>query len=368
MPEGKFVAPGQVFRNPELARTYRLIAEGGRDAFYRGEIARRIVEFSQKHGGFFSLKDFADHHGAWVDPVSTNYRGYQVWELPPNGQGLAALEMLNILEGFEIAALGHNSAEYLHLFIEAKKLAFADRARYYADPDFYKVPLEVLLSKDYAAERRKLIDPRKARIDDPPGDVPESHDTIYLTTADKDGNLVSLIQSNSFGFGSGYVPDGLGFALQNRGAMFNLDPRHPNGLVPHKRPFHTIIPSFVTREGKPWLSFGVMGGPMQPQGHVQVLVNLIDFGMDLQEAVDAPRVQHFGSSEPWGVKMEQGGYVAYEIGIDPAVIAQLEKMGHRTHPQGHLAFFGGCQAIMCADQGVYHGASDPRRAGCAFGY
>ncbi|MFH1070477.1 MAG: gamma-glutamyltransferase, partial [Candidatus Glassbacteria bacterium] len=234
--------------------------------------------------------------------------------------------------------------------------------------DFYKVPLEALLSKEYAAERRKLIDPVKARADDPPGDVPESHDTIYLTAADKDGNLVSLIQSNSFGFGSGYVPDGLGFVLQNRGAMFNLDPKHPNSLVPHKRPFHTIIPSFVTRDGKPWLSFGVMGGPMQPQGHVQVLVNLIDFGMDLQEAGDAPRVQHFGSSEPWGVKMEQGGYVAYEIGIDPAVIARLEKMGHRTHPQGHLTFFGGYQAILRDGQGVYHGASDPRRAGCAFGY
>jgi gamma-glutamyltranspeptidase/glutathione hydrolase len=344
------------------------LAQNGAKAFYSGEIAERIVAFSRKHGGYLSLRDFAEHRGDWVEPVSTDYRGYRVWELPPNGQGIAALQMLNILEGYDLASLGHNSAAYLHLLLEAKKLAYADRARFYADPDYYDVPLEHLLSKEYAAERRKLIDLSRASHNDPPGHLPEQGDTIYLSASDKDGNMVSFIQSNSWGFGSGWVPDGLGFVLQNRGAMFNLDPEHPNALQPHKRPFHTIIPAFVTRQGKPWLSFGVMGGAMQPQGHVQVLVNVIDFGMDIQEAGDAPRVRHMGSSQPWGEKMERGGLVAYELGIDPATIRDLEQMGHRTHAQGTRQFFGGYQAVMRDSRGNYHGASDSRRAGCAFGY
>ena len=368
MRDGKVVANGELFRNPGLAHTYRLLAEGGRDAYYKGEIARTIVDYSNKTGGLFSLRDFADHHGEWVEPVSTDYRGYRVWELPPNGQGIAVLQMLNILEGYDLASLGHNSAEYLHLFLEAKKLAFADRARFYTDPDFYKVPVDWLVSKEYAASRRQLIDPTKASMTDAHGEPPHHGDTIYLSVADKDGNMLSFIQSNYFGFGSGYVPTGLGFVLQNRGALFALDESHPNRLEPHRRPFHTIIPAFVTRDGQPWLSFGVMGGDTQPQGQVQGLCNLIDFGMDLQEAGDAPRVRHIGSSQPTGTRMEQGGLVCYEIGIDPEVIRKLEQLGHRTHPQGRLQFFGGYQAIMRGEEGVYHGASDPRRAGCAFGY
>jgi gamma-glutamyltranspeptidase/glutathione hydrolase len=368
MTNGRFPENGSFFKNQALADTYRMIAEGGRDAFYKGQIAKRIVEFSRQHNGFLSMKDFADQHGQWVDPVSVEYRGYQVWELPPNGQGIAALQMLNILEGYDVASMGFNSAEYLHVLIEAKKLAFADRARYYADPDFANIPLQRLLSKEYAAERRKLIRPDRVLMTDPPGEMPEEHDTIYMAVADKDGNMVSLIQSNSWAFGSGWVPDHLGFVLQNRGAMFNLDPKHPNRLEPHKRPFHTIIPSFVTRNGRPWLSFGVMGGNMQPQGHVQVLVNMIDFGMDIQEAGDAPRIRHMGSSQPWGERMEQGGSVAYEVGVGPEVIRQLEHLGHRTNPLGTQQFFGGYQAILNDGEGNWHGASDPRRAGCAFGY
>ena len=366
--DGKVPVDGDLFRNPNLARTYRLIAEGGRDAYYKGEIARKIVAYSQRGGGFFSLRDFAEHQGEWVEPVSTSYRGYEVWELPPNGQGIAALEMLNILEGYDIAALGHNSAEYLHLFLEAKKLAYADRARFYADPDFYKTPVKWLISKEYAARQRKLIDPDHARlVDAPPEPLPKG-DTIYMTVADKDRNMISFIQSNYNAYGSGYVPDDLGFALQNRGALFALDPGHPNRLEPHKRPFHTIIPAFVTRQGKPWLSFGVMGGDMQPQGHVQVLCNLIDFGMDLQEAGDAPRVHHLGTSEPTGTKMTGGGDVALETGIDPEVQRSLVLKGHHLISP-YTTSFGGYQAILLdPENNMLFGASDPRKAGCAFGY
>jgi len=368
LPQGKPLEPGAVFRNPGLAWCYRQIAEKGRDAYYKGAIAERIVKFSEKTGGFFSMKDFADHQGRWVEPVSTGYRGYDVWELPPNGQGTAVLQMLNILEGYDLASLGHNSAEYLHLLIEAKKLAFADRARFYADPDFVKVPLKWLISKEYAALRRALIDPEKARMDDPPGEPPEHGETIYMTVADKDRNMVSFIQSIYWGWGSGYVPEGLGFCLQNRGASFALNADHANSLQPHKRPFHTIIPGFVTRNGKPWLSFGVMGGPMQPQGQVQVLCNIIDFGMNLQEAGDAPRFRHFGSSQPDGTKMVEGGTVGFEIGIDREVVRRLTAKGHRIHPSLQI-FCGGYQAIMLdPESGMLHGASDPRREGCAFGY
>jgi len=369
MRDGQPYANGDLFRNPVLAATYRKIAKSGRDAFYKGEIARELVDFSRAKGGLLSMKDLEDHRGEWVEPVSVNYRGYDVWELPPNGQGIATLQMLKILEGFDIASLGHNSPEYLHLLVEAKKLAFADRARFYTDMDFYDVPVAGLISEEYAAGRRKLIDLHRAATDDPCGEPPGHGDTIYLTVADKDHNMVSFIQSNYWGFGSGYVPAKLGFALQNRGALFAMDSGHPNRLEPHKRPFHTIIPSFVTRGGKPWLSFGVMGGDMQPQGQVQVLVNMIDFGMDIQQAGDAPRIRHSGSSQPTGAVMVGGGLLACEIGIAPSVVRQLQRLGHSIHPDGYNNFFGGYQAIMLdSGHGMYHGASDPRRAGCAFGY
>ncbi|MFC1537652.1 gamma-glutamyltransferase [Gemmatimonadota bacterium] len=368
LPEGKPLKPGAVFINPGLAWCFRQIAENGRDAFYKGSITERIVKYSEKVGGFFSMKDFAEHEGEWVTPVSTNYRGYDVWELPPNGQGIAVLQMLNILEGHNLASLGHNSAEYLHLLIEAKKLAFADRARFYADPDFYKTPLDWLISKEYGAQRRSLINPDKARMDDPPGEPPEHGETIYMSVADKDRNMVSFIQSIYWGWGSGYVPENLGFCLQNRGASFALDPEHANSLQPNKRPFHTIIPGFVTENGEPWLCFGVMGGPMQPQGQVQVLCNIIDFGMNIQEAGDAPRFRHFGSSQPDGTKMVQGGTVGFELGIDREVVRKLTSKGHSIHPSLQI-FCGGYQAIMLDPvSGMLHGASDPRREGCAFGY
>ena len=359
---------GDIFRNTDLSRCYRMIAAKGRDALYRGDIAQKIVEYSKQQGGFFSMRDFEDHRGEWTNPVSTNYRGYDIWELPPNGQGIAALQMLNLLEDYNLAALGHNSGEYLHLLIEAKKLAFADRARYYSDMDFFRTPVEKLISKEYSAERRALINPDRAAQNDLPGEIPEGGNTVYLVVADKDHNMISFIQSISWIYGSGHVPEGLGFCLQNRGEMFCLDPEHPNHLSPHRRPFHTIIPAFVTHQGKPWLAFGVMGGAMQPQGHVQVLCNLIDFGMNLQEAGDAPRFRHEGSSEPTGRKMESGGTVSLEVGISPDAERILVGKGHRlTPPYG--TFFGGYQAIMLdPETGMYLGASDPRRAGCAYGY
>ncbi len=368
MPEGRVLEDGDIFRNTDLSRCYRMIAAKGRDAFYRGDIAQKIVEYSKQQGGFFSMRDFEDHRGEWTNPVSTNYRGYDIWELPPNGQGIAALQMLNLLEDYNLAALGHNSGEYLHLLIEAKKLAFADRARYYSDMDFFRTPVEKLISKEYSAERRALINPARAAQNDLPGEVPEGGNTVYLVVADKDHNMISFIQSISWIYGSGHVPEGLGFCLQNRGEMFCLDPEHPNHLSPHRRPFHTIIPAFVTHQGKPWLAFGVMGGAMQPQGHVQVLCNLIDFGMNLQEAGDAPRFRHEGSSEPTGRKMESGGTVSLEVGISPDAERILVGKGHRlTPPYG--TFFGGYQAIMLdPETGMYLGASDPRRAGCAYGY
>jgi gamma-glutamyltranspeptidase/glutathione hydrolase len=368
LPRGRKIRDGEMFRNPNLARTYRLIGEQGRDAFYEGGIARAIVAYSNRTGGFFSMKDLRDHASEWVDPVSTNYRGYEVWELPPNGQGIAVLQMLNILEGYDLKAMGHNSASYLHLLIEAKKLAFADRARFYADMDFSDVPLGGLISKKYAAERRALIKMDKAAMDDPHGSPPEHGETVYLTVTDKDRNMVSFIQSVYWVWGSGFVPGDLGFVLQNRGALFALDDGHPNRFEPHKRPFHTIIPAFVTRKGEPWFCFGVMGGAMQPQGQVQVLCNIIDFGMNIQEAGDAPRFRHMGSSQPTGVKMKGGGRVALEFGIDPDVQHKLHQKGHKlVSPLG--VFFGGYQGILLhPESGMLLGASDPRRDGCAFGY
>jgi len=367
MPGGKAPQFGDVFRNPDLARTFEIIAGGGAEAFYLGGIAERIVRFSQEQGGFFSMRDFAAHEIEWTDPVSAGYRGYDVWELPPNGQGIAALQMLNLLEHFDVASLGPDSAERLHLFIEAKKLAYEDRAVYYADMKFSDVPLEWLISKEYAAERAKLIDPKRAAQNVRPGEPADESDTIYLTAADSEGNMVSLIQSIYHGWGSHYAPAGLGFCLQNRGQGFSLDPNHRNRLEPGKRPFHTIIPAFVTKGGRPVFSFGVMGGDHQPQGHVQVLMNIIDFGMDPQQAGEQPRVHHSGSSDPAGRRAEGGGIVAFESGIPDAVRLRLACMGHRIQ-DGDRAF-GGYQGIWREDDPLrYFGGTDPRKDGCAAGF
>ena len=367
--DGNAPRVGQIFHNPRLARTYRAIADQGRDTFYRGQIARQIVQFSQEHGGFFSMRDLEDHTSEWVEPVSTNYRGYDIWELPPNGQGIAVLEIMNILEGHDLSSLGRHSAEYLHLFIEAKKLAFADRARFYADPAGQDLPVQQLISKEYAARQRARIDPNRAATDVPAGDPKLQHgDTIYLAVVDKDRNMCSLIQSLFQGFGSKVTPGDVGFALQNRGALFSLDEQHPNGLAPHKRPFHTIIPAMVTREGRPWLVFGVMGGDMQPQGHVQVLVNMIDFGMNVQAAGDAARVRHAGSATPTGLPMDSdGGRVSVEPGIPETALRGLLERQHRIEDvQGG---FGGYQAIQIdAEHGVLHGATESRKDGAAVGY
>lgn len=366
MPGGKSPAKGEIFRNPLLANTLEKIVRGGRNEFYRGSIARDIDVFMKKNGGFLSYEDLSRHHSEWVEPVSSTYRGYEVWELPPNGQGIAALEILNILEGYDLASMGFGSAEYIHLFTEAKKLAFEDRAKYYADPLFSKVPVNQLISKKYAAERRKLIDPKKAaKVYD--AGVIEGGNTVYLTVADKFGNMVSLIQSNYRGMGSGMCPTGLGFVLQDRGEMFSLEPGHANVYAPGKRPFQTIIPGFITKNGKPWISFGVMGGDMQPQGHAQIIVNLIDFKMNLQEAGDAPRMHHIGSSEPTGQQMTNGGILLLESGFRTEVIQKLMSMGHTI--QWDLGGYGGYQAIMWDSKNkVWYGASESRKDGQAAGY
>jgi len=368
MPSGRTPKKGEVFRNPLLANTLSAIAEGGRDAFYKGDIARRIEEYMRANGGYLTAADMAAHHSEWVEPVSTNYRGYDVWELPPNTQGVAALQMLNILEAYDLKSMGFGSADYLHLFIEAKKLAFEDRARFYADPDFAKIPLKGLLSKDYAAKRRALIKTDRAALEYPtdPKALDQS-DTIYLTVADSAGNMVSLIQSNYRGMGSGMTPTGCGFILHDRGELFSLVDGHANVYAPGKRPFQTIIPAFITKDGKPWLSFGLMGGGMQPQGHVQIVVNLIDFGMNLQEAGDAPRARHEGSSEPTDEVMKDGGEVVLETGFSPAVIKALEARGHKV-TVANDGSFGGYQAIMKNAEGVYFGASESRKDGAAQGY
>jgi gamma-glutamyltranspeptidase/glutathione hydrolase len=362
----KHLSKGQIFQNPALANTYRQLAAGGRDAFYKGDIAATIADFIQEQGGFLSTKDFAAHTSEWVEPVSTNYRGYDVWELPPNGQGIAALQILNILEQYDIASMGFGSPEYVHLFTEAKKLAYEDRAKYYADPDFNEIPVEELISKEYAQQRNSLINPDRAARRVASGKL-ETGSTIYLTVADAEGNMISLIQSNFRGMGSGMVPPGLGFMLQDRGELFSLEEGHYNVYEPHKRPFHTIIPAFVTKDGKPYMSFGVMGGAMQPQGHVQILVNMIDFGMGLQEAGDAPRMQHKGSSQPTGEEMTDGGKLVLESGFDYETIRALMKKGHQVGYD--LGSYGGYQAILFdAKEGVYYGASESRKDGQAAGF
>ena len=366
MPEGQAPTKGEVFKNPRLARTLERIAIDGRDAFYKGEMARKIVATVKEQGGFLSYQDLATHHSEWVTPLSCTYRGYKVWELPPNGQGIAALQMLNILEAYDIRSMGFGSAEYIHLLTEAKKLAFEDRARLYADPDFSTIPIPQLLSKSYATQRRQLIRLNRAARSYPSG-IDEAGDTIYLTVADSFGNMVSLIQSNYRGMGSGVIPKGLGFMLQDRGELFSLEAGHPNCYAPNKRPFHTIIPAFVTQGGKPYMSFGVMGGAMQPQGHVQVLVNIIDFGMNLQEAGDAPRIRHGGSSQPTGEEMRDGGTLYMESGFSESCMRQLAKWGHRiSFTSGG---YGGYQAIRWdAEHRVYYGASESRKDGQAAGW
>jgi gamma-glutamyltranspeptidase / glutathione hydrolase len=385
---------GDIFKNPDLARTLRLIVEKGRDAFYKREIADKIDAFMHANGGFLRKTDFEKHASTWVDPVSVNYRGYDVFELPPNGQGIATLQMLNILEGFDLRAMGRNTPETLHTMIEAKKIVWADRAKFYADPAFAKIPLAGLLSKSYAVERRKLIDPNHAAKQVEAGNPQngagapprrsagisargragsssfiDHGDTIYLCTADDEGNMVSLIQSNYRGMGSGIVVPGLGFMFQDRGELFSMDPQHANAYAPGKRPFHTIIPGFVMKEGKPWEAFGVMGGDMQPQGHVQVLTNQIDFGLNVQEAGDASRWHHEGDNEPTGEKMENSGYVEVESGIPYETVRELRKKGHDV--RFDVGGYGGYQAIKVEihdGRRVYVGASESRKDGMAAGY
>jgi gamma-glutamyltranspeptidase/glutathione hydrolase len=369
LPGGKAPTAGAVFKNPRLGKTYREIAEKGRDAFYKGRIAEEIVAYSNRVGGLFTMRDFAEHQSTWMDPVGTSYRGHDVWQLPPPTQGITVLQMLNLLEGYDLKSMGPKSPDYWHLMIECKKLAYADRARHYADPAFDAIPTAELISKRYAESRRKRIDPQKAATDVPAGDpkIGQS-DTVYLCVVDKDRNCVSLIQSNYHSFGSGLVPGELGFALQNRGTLFALDETHPNRLEPHKRPFHTIIPGMVTKDGAPWFVFGVMGGDMQPQGQVQVLVNMIDFGMNVQAAGEAPRIEHQGSAAPTGKKAAaDGGLVIPEEGIPVEVLDELRRRGH--HIAEPRLNGGGYQGILIDPKtNILHGASEARKDGAAAGY
>jgi len=351
---GRAPSHGEIVSNKNLGGTFRKIAAAGRKAFYEGEIAEKIVRAVRAKGGVLSARDLAEYKSEWVQPISVNYKGYDVYELPPNGQGLTALIMLNILEGLDLKAWGHNSADYLHHLVEAKKLAFADRGRYIADPGFARIPLERLLSKSYAAARRKLIQPEKAAEEYKPGEMEQS-DTVYLTVADKDHNVVSFINSLSSMWGSGIVAGDAGICLQNRGALFSLDPKSWNKVEPHKRPLHTIIPAMVMKDNRPYFSFGVMGGDNQPQGHVQVFLNLVEFGMTVQEAGEAPRFRH------------TAGRLGLESGIGPEVRRILDLRGHTvvTMTDG----YGGFQGILIDPKtGVLMGGSDPRKDGCAMGW
>ncbi len=365
---GRAPRKGELWRNPNLADTLTKLAEGGRAAFYEGEVAHTIADYMHEQQGFLSYEDLATHRGEWVEPLSTSYRGVELWELPPNGQGIAALQILNLLEGFDVAEMGFGSTDYIHAFTESKKLAFEDRAAFYADPALVDVPLEGLISKRYAKERRALIDmQRSARRYAAGNPALESGDTIYLCTADEEGNMVSLIQSNYRGMGSGMTPPGLGFILQDRGELFDLEPGRANTYAPGKRPFHTIIPAFLTREGQPWVAFGVMGGATQPQAHAQIVVNLVDFGMNLQEAGDAPRFLHSGSSQPTGERMTNGGELSLESGFDYEVIRQLVQRRHKL--VWKVGPYGGYQAILRdVESGVYYGASESRKDGQAAGW
>jgi gamma-glutamyltranspeptidase/glutathione hydrolase len=362
--DSKLPKKGDIIKNPYLASTYKKIALGGRDAFYKGDIAKETAKFIQEQGGFLAYKDFTSHKSDWVEPVSTNYRGYDVWELPPNGQGIATLQMLNIIEGYDFNKIKFGSAEHLHIVNEAKKLVFEDRAKYYSDLDYMKISVPELLSKEYAGERRTIINPDVAGTYI--AGKESNGGTVYLTVADNDGNMVSLIQSNYRGMGSGMVPPKLGFMLQDRGECFDLSEGKPNSYAPQKRPFHTIIPGFVTKNGLPFMSFGVMGGDFQPQGHVQVLMNLIDFGMNLQEAGDAPRFEHIGSTDFTGELAEGKGEILIENGFEFEEIKKLIQKGHKI---GFGGYYGGYQAIMYdSERKVYFGASESRKDGAAAGY
>jgi gamma-glutamyltranspeptidase/glutathione hydrolase len=366
MPHGRSPDKGEIFRNEDLAKTLEVIVNKGRDGFYQGNVAATIENSVKKAGGFLTKDDLAKHRSEWVEPISTNYRGYDVWELPPNGQGIAVLQMLNILGGYDLRSYGFGSPEHIHLLTEVKKIAFEDRAQYIADPVFAALPIDQIISKEYAAGRRRLLNMDHASSYEP-GTVENGSNTIYLTTADKEGNMVSLIQSNFAGMGSGIVPEGLGFSLQNRGCSFNLQPGHFNSYAPNKRPFHTLIPAFITKDGQPYISFGVMGADMQPQGHVQIIVNLIDFDMNLQEAGDAPRVSHIGSSSPTGKKATGIGELRLENGFTQNTILELLKKGHKIGYD--LRGYGGYQAIRYdANTKFYYGASDSRKDGNAAGY
>ena len=364
MPDNNILSKGDLFKNPQLANTLEEISKSKRKSFYEGNIAKLMADFIKEQGGFLSTSDLANYHAEWVEPVSTNYRGYDVWELPPNGQGIAALQILNILENYDIQEMGLFSSDYIHHFVEAKKLAFEDRAKYYADPNFNKIDISYLISKDYAHKRMQLIDSKKSMLSVDAG-VLKDGDTIYLTTADKYGNMVSLIQSNYRGMGSGMVPPNTGFMLQDRGELFSLDVNHANALEGGKRPFHTIIPAFITKDNKPFVSFGVMGGGTQPQAHAQIVINLIDFDLNLQAAGDVARIVHTGSSQPTDEIMTDGGLVNLESGFDLNIQNDLKKYGHNIGNQKGL--FGGYQAIMLKD-GIYYGASESRKDGQAAGY
>lgn len=366
MPNGKAPIKGQIFKNPELANTLRAISKEGRDGFYKGKIASSIVQTVQKEGGFLSIDDLATHQSEWVTPVSANYRGYDIWQLPPNSQGLAVLQIMNLLERYDIRKMGFASTDYMHLFIESKKLVFEDRAAYYADGIDSNIS-SYLAGKNYAEIRAKSINIDKASDQITPGFIPPFGNTIYLTVADKDGNMVSLIQSNFAGMGSGIVPEGCGFSLQNRGCSFTLEPNKPNTYAPGKRPFHTLIPGFVTKDKNPFLSFGVMGADMQPLGQVQILVNLIDFDMNLQEAADAARMNHVGSTSPDGTPRKGKGTVYLEAGFPSSVITGLQKRGHVIGYD--LRGYGGFQGILYdAKNKIYIGASEFRKDGYAAGY
>lgn len=369
LPGGRAPKEGERFRNPALAKTLRLLAAKKR-AGWEGEFADEIVAFSKANGGFFSKEDFVRHRSTWDAPMSTSYRGYDVWELPPNTQGLAALQMLNLLEGFDLAKMGRGSADFWHVMVEAKKVAYADRARFYADPAFAKLPLERLLSKEYAMERAKKIDLKRTSREDPPDEelVLNRKETTYLCAADASGLMVSLIQSNYTGFGSGYAVPALGIGIHNRGGLFSLEKGHPNVLEPGKRPFQTIIPAFLTKDGQPLMAFGLMGGDMQPQGHAQVVVNLVDFGMNLQEAGDAIRFHHTGSSEPTGTVMKDGGTLFLEEGLPEPLLEELMRRGHRIGREP-VGAYGGYQAVARDPAtGFLLGATEKRKDGAAAGF
>ena len=369
--DGRGPEKGEMMTNPDLANTLRLLAEEGRDAFYEGEIAQKVDAYMREHGGYLRQEDFAAHRSDWIEPLTSNYRGYDVYQIGQNNQGTAVLQMLNIIEQFDIAEMGFHSVEALHVMIEAKKLAYEDRAKYYSDPAFHDLPFEKLISKEYATERAALIDPERALERVSSGvDGLQKGGTIFLTTADRDGNMVSLIQSNFRGMGTGFVAPGTGFSFQNRGELFSLDPEHPNVYAPGKRPFHTIIPGLVTKDGEAFMTVGVMGGEFQPMGHVQVITNVIDFGMNMQEAGDAVRWLHTRSTEPtdaWGEFLQDGGEVRFETAVDPSVVDALRAMGHTVEVGG--GFYGRYQGIRFDPElGVYFGASEPRADGQAVGF